>query len=455
MALADARAIMPSLVTRPADSDCDAAALIHLARWCGRYSPWVATDGEEGILIDASGCAHLFGGEAGMLDDMRTRLKHAGIEARVAIADTPGAAWAVARHGDRPIVPPGKIRDRIAPLPVSALRIEGEAEKALRRLGLKRIGELYDLPRAALARRFGHGGARTVTTVLHRLDQAFGVVFEPIQPMDTVPAWRVRCNFAEPVTDSAAFEALFMPMAEKLAIKLAKTGKGARRIGLSFFRVEGTRVRLTAGTHRPSRDPAHIARLFAGRFETVDPGFGIDLMMLSADVVAPLEDAQMDFTGHVARAIALSALVDRLALRLGPAHIGSVKPQSSHIPERAEQREAGLGKAAWMDTERPPGPRRPLRLLPRPEPVGVVAEVPEGPPQAFRWRRVYHRIRRAAGPERIAPEWWRDDGDKALVRDYYRVEDEAGRRYWLFRMGLYGEEIELGAPRWFVHGLFP
>lgn len=462
MALADARALLPSLATRPADPGGDAAALDRLARWCGRYSPWVRADGEDGILIDASGCAHLFAcpeqgrrsGEAAMLDDIATRLEGMGLEVRAAIADTPGAAHAMARHGRTRVVPPGGSGAALAPLPVAALRIDDGAATTLGRLGLKRIGDLYDLPRATLARRFGHGGARAVTAVLHRLDQALGTIFEPVEPMMPAPAFRVRRALPEPLTETMALDALLAPLFAALAARLADDGKGARRLSVTLFRVDGTSTRLAAGANAPSRDPAHLARLFRERLIGIDPGFGIDCLILAADVVAPLGAVAQDFDGRGAQALALSELVDRLALRLGAAHIGHARPAESHVPERAERRGAGLDAPAWTTAERPPGPRRPLRLLPRPEPLDVMAEVPEGPPLAFRWRRVHHRVARAQGPERIAPEWWHDDGAHARVRDYYRVEDEAGRRFWLFRAGLYGEAAEHGAPRWFLHGLF-
>lgn len=454
MALADARALLPALLTRAADPGADAAALERLARWCGRWSPWVRADGEDGILIDASGSAHLFGGEAAMLEDIRTRLGRTGLGVRMAIADTPGAAHAMARHGGERIVPAGEARACLAPLPVAALRIEAAAATTLGRLGLKRIGDLYELPRATLARRFGAGGARAIGAVLQRLDQALGAVFEPVEPMAPAPAFRVRRAFAEPVTEGCALDALLAPLFAALAAQLLADAKGARRLSLTAFRVDGTSTRLIAGANAPSRDRAHLARLFRERLAEIDPGFGIDCLILAADVVAPLGAVAQDFDGRAAEALALSELVDRLALRLGAGHIGHARPYESHLPERAERRAAGLGDGAWNDAARPPGPSRPLRLLPRPEPVDVMAEIPEGPPLSFRWRRVHHRIARAQGPERIAPEWWRDQGATARVRDYYRVEDAEGRRFWLFRAGLYGEEAACGVPRWFLHGLF-
>jgi len=454
MRLADARALRPDLRTAPADPGADRAALERLARWCTRYSPWTACDGADGILIDISGAAHLFGGEAAMLNNLAARLARMGIPARIAVADTAGAAIALARYGKGGIAPPGALRTALADLPVAALRITDETVATLERLGLKRIGQLYDLPRASLARRFGRGGAQAADAVLHRLDQALGRIFEPVDPLLPVPRWRVHRSFAEPVTDGAALEGLLMPLCAALAGRLEADGQGARRLSLSVFRVDGTQQSVAVGTHRPSRDAAHLARLFRERLGVIDPGFGIDLMMLSADVVAPLAPAQADLTGRAAHALALSELVDRLALRLGATHIGQIAPYESHIPERAERRVRGLSAPDWAEAPRPPGPLRPLRLLPRPEPIEVMAEVPEGPPRAFRWRRVRHRVARAEGPERIAPEWWHDHGAAAAVCDYYRIEDDAGRRFWVFRAGLYGEEAAPGSPRWFLHGLF-
>ncbi len=462
MRLADARALCPDLRTAPADPGADRVALERLARWCTRYSPWTACDGADGILIDISGAAHLFacpeqgrrGGEDAMRDDLAARLARMGITARIAIADTAGAAIALARYGKGGIAPPGALRAAIAGLPVAALRIAEGTAATLERLGLKRIGQLYDLPRANLARRFGRGGAKAADAVLHRLDQALGRIFEPVDPLAPVPQWRVHRAFPEPVTDGTALARLLMPLCAALAGRLEADGQGARRLSLSIFRVDGTCQSVVVGTHRPSRDAVHLARLFRERLGVIDPGFGIDLMMLSADVVAPLAAAQADLTGRAAHALALAELVDRLALRLGAAHIGRIAPYESHVPERAERRVRGLAAPDWADAARPPGPARPLRLLPRPEPIEVMAEVPEGPPRAFRWRCVRHRVARAEGPERIAPEWWRDRGATAAVRDYYRIEDDAGRRFWVFRAGLYGEEAASGTPRWFLHGLF-
>ena len=454
MRLADARALCPDLRTAPADPGTDKATLERLARWCTRYSPWTACDGADGILIDISGAAHLFRGEAAMLNDLAARLARMGIAAQIAIAETPGAAIALARYGKGGIAPPGALRAALADLPVAALRITDETATTLERLGLKRIGQLYDLPRASLARRFGREGVQAAAALLHRLDQALGRIFEPVDPLLPVPVWRVQRAFPEPVTDGAALEGLLAPLCTALAARLEADGQGARRLSLGVFRVDGTRQSVGVGTHRPSRDAAHLARLFRERLGMIDPGFGIDLLILSADVVAPLAAAQADLTGRAAHALALAELVDRLALRLGADHIGRIVPYESHVPERAERRVRGLAAPDWADAPRPPGPLRPVRLLPRPEPIEVTAEVPEGPPRAFRWRRVRHRVARAQGPERIAPEWWHDQGAAAAVRDYYRIEDDAGRRFWVFRAGLYGEEAAPGSPRWFLHGLF-
>lgn len=456
MALADARALLPGLAVEPADPAADAAALERLARWCVRYSPWVRPDPPGGVLLDASGCAHLWGGEKAMLSDLQGRLASAGIRARLAMADTPGAAHALARHGADgiTIAPAGGSRAAIAGLPVTALRIGAAAARSLRRLGLKRIGDLMDLPRASLARRFGPGGARAAGAVLHRLNQALGHVAEPVAPMDPAPAWRVRRGFAEPVTDPAALPGLVTPLLDDLTALLEAHGAGARRIALTACRADGTAGRIAAGVGQPSRDVAHLARLLAGRLETLDPGFGIDTLILGAEAVAPLAPAQADLDGRTASRLALSALVDRLALRLGPGRVGHMIPHESHVPERAERRRPGAGAADWGAARRPPGPPRPLMLLARPEPVAVMAEIPEGPPLRFVWRRVSCRVVRSQGPERIAPEWWRETDAGSEIRDYYRIEDSEGRRFWLFRAGLYGATATGAPPRWFLHGLF-
>lgn len=461
MALTDARAILPALRTRPAEPENDTRALAALADWCTRYTPWVNIDGADGLWLDVTGCAHLFGGEVGLLADIARRLQDIGVSVRLGLADTPGAAWAVARqirsaHVADGIVPPGGARAALAPLPIDGLRLTPETVATLKRLGLARIGQLYDLPRAGLKRRFA--SAEEPEAVLRRLDQAFGVHDEPVAPLRPAPAYRARLGFAEPLTEVLAIETLLPDLVVDLCRALAQDHQGARRLTLAAYRVDGRVERLTVAASRPTRDTRHLQRLFRERVAQIDVGFGIDGLILSADRVDELAPDQSSFAAGARLAAddaAVGRLVDRLANKLGPDRVMQTAPHASHLPEKASRRIGALDIApAWPEAPRD-GPPRPFRMFDRPEPIEVTAEVPEGPPISFRWRRLVHRIARAEGPERIAPEWWlTQDLDDDRIRDYYQVEDAEGRRFWLYREGLFGAPGRDGPPRWYMHGLF-
>jgi len=488
MPLADARARLPGLRVVPAEPEADAVALAGLADWCGRWSPWVAVDeeggsaapGGAGLWLDITGCAHLFGGEAGLLDDVVGRMLRFGYTARAAIADAPGAAWAAARYGGRRrarIVPPGQGRTMLANLPPAALRLTPEDVEGLERLGLRRVEALYGIPRASLARRFGAGVGR-------RLDQALGFATEPLTPRRPSTRFRVQRTFAEPLGEGAALTATAAALFGDLEPLLAAAEKGARRVELVFWRVDGGTVRISAGTSTPVREAAHLARLMEERLGEVDCGFGIDMAAAQALRVEPLparqgalehvshagggpahmeggEAGESNTRGGEAEAESLSRLLDRLGGRFGLENVSRLVPRESHVPERAQVSGPPFaplpaapvpGVAAWPRPA-PGGLRRPVRLLPRPEPVDAVAMVPDAPPVMFRWRHVTHRIVRADGPERIAAEWWRrsDAGREDAIRDYYRVEDERGARFWLYRDAPYRPGM---APDWWLHGLF-
>jgi protein ImuB len=455
--LADAKAILPALITRPAEPDADAKALSKLADWCVRYTPWVNTDGADGLWLDITGCAHLFGDEAGLIRDLTERLKRLSFTARAGIADTPGAAWAVARFSDEAIVPPGEARQALSALSVEGLRLPGDVVLLLRRLGLQRIGELYGLPRAALARRFGAGKKAHLTdAVLDRLDQALGRKSEPVSPLGLVPAYRTHLRLAEPLITLDGIEAVLRRLLETLCATLAHDHQGGRSLRLSAFRVDGTADHVDIATGRGVRDPTRLMRLFVERLESIDPGFGIDMMVLNAYRVdaMPPEQVAFDAGPALAERDEVGDLVDRLSNRLGPVRVYRLAAEERHIPERAERcipaQKAEANSGPWESD----GSRRPARLLERPEAVQVMAEVPEGPPIHFVWRHASHRVVRASGPERIAPEWWLEEGaDFSRIRDYYRVESETGQSFWIYREGLY----QLGhehMPRWFLHGLF-
>jgi protein ImuB len=480
--LTDAHALHPALAVAEADPTGDVAALRRLADWCHRYSPWTAPQSTDAILLDVTGCAHLRGGEASLARTLVGRLRRQGITGRAAIADTAGAAWAVARSGgaESAVVPPGEGRAAVASLPIAALRLDPVQVVELERLGLRRIGDLYTLPRAALAARFGAG-------LVGRLDQTLGAAAEPLSPLPPKPARWVQRRFAEPIVTPEAIAAAMQELLECLCRALGKEMLGARRLVLSCYRVDGAVAQVTVGTARPTRDPSHLARLFAERLGTIDPGLGIEDMVLTAMAVESLAAAQLrlanaaclppaagaagivPFPGdktvarQVARALltaegrdrdigdaaVLAALVDRLANRLGLPSVGRLEPCQSHVPERAQRFVPALTspQGAWR-----PDPPRPIRLLPRPEPVEAMALMPDDPPILFRWRHLQHRVRRADGPERLCGEWWRGGKEAAALRDYYRVEDETGRRFWLYRDGLFLPQK--APPRWFLHGIF-
>ncbi len=445
MPLAHAQALVPGLRIADADPAGDAAALGELAAWCLRYAPLTAADLPDGVWIDATGCAHLFGGEAAMLAHMTTRLARAGIGARAAIADTPGAAHAMARHGNQFIVPPGNAALALTPLPVAALRLAPEMVTTLRTLGLERIGQLAAAPRGPLVRRFG-------PALLTRLDQALGRVAEPITPVLPPETVQHRLAFIEPLLTAEALATVIDTLANAVCTALDWAGLGALRLDLMFERVDATVQAVRVGLARPARAPRHLARLLAERLETVDPGLGVEAMRLIVSLAEPMAPEQTRAALTDAEAPAdIAALVDRLQNRFGAHRVYRMEPVESDVPERSVRRVPALafaGPASW-----PADLPRPARLLPRPQRVQALSVLPDHPPAAFIWRRVRHRIRRADGPERITGEWWRRDGEMAGVRDYWAVEDEAGRRFWLYRSGD-GVDRATGDLSWFLHGLF-
>ena len=462
---ADARAMMPQLSCKPADPDADARALTALAVWAERWSPSVSLDpsdeGLEGLFLDVTGAAHLFGGEAALLAQIGDRLAGAGAPARVALAPTPGAAWALARWAEAGagIADDDMVRDRLAPLPVEALRLDDRTLAQARRFGLKRIGDLYPMPRAGLARRFRDGAG---VGLVQRLDQALGFAGEALTPVRPPPKYRAWQAWMEPVGDIEGVETRLTELTADLSAPLVRDGQGAKALTLIGFRSDGGTTGLSVRMGRPGRDPGVWLRLFReaglGRLEL---GFGLDALMLTADAVEPMTARQgaLESEAEAKQAESLAALVDRLTARLGEDRVLTPESVDSWIPERAERWRPALGRlpAAPVGTDG----RRPLLLLDPPEPVEAIAELPNGAPARFTWRRIPRRVTRADGPERLSPEWWRPrpDGRQVRTRDYYRVEDDAGGRYWLFREGLYGREYsgdpEERAPSWWMHGLLP
>lgn len=439
----DARAICPALRIEDAAPAGDAARLARLSFWARRWGPCSTPDGMDAIALDATGTAHLFGGEAGLLADIQARLGMAGLSARLAMAPTRGAAWALARFGPERAICDADPLPALAPLPVAGLRLSDETLLLLRRLGLKRIGDLAGVPRLSLMRRFGRMPA--ADNPLIRLDQALGHLAEPLDAPDPAPDFRAEARLAEPVMDPTDW----LPgLIADLCVQMASADRGCRRLCLSVFRVDGERRDIRVALAAPSREGAHLLRLFEGRLERLDPGYGFDLIRLAAEAVEPLSQAQPGLDGSRPDALELSRLVDRLSARFGADAISRPGPRESHIPERAET----PGTALSLQPIPPARTDRPLRILTPPEEIRVLYAIPEGPPAQFVWRRQTLRVARHAGPERIAPEWWRDRPGTRL-RDYFRVEDPSGLRLWIYREGLV-HDGRGAAPRWFLHGIF-
>ena len=443
MPLAHAQAMVPGLSVVDADPDGDTAARARLAAWCLRLSPLTAPD-IDGLWIDATGCTHLHGGEAAMLGAVLARLAEDGITARAAIADTPGAAHALARHAATPvtIAPVGGTEAAIGPLPVSSLRLDESAVATLRRLGLETVASLLALPRAPFARRLG-------AAVLQRMDQATGRVPEPITPTTPPDTPQARMAFTEPLLTAESFCAVIALLVRQVCRVLEETGQGARHMDLVFERVDSTIQAVRIGTARATRDAPHLTRLLEERVETVDPGLGVDAMCLVVPFAEPLAFAQLANLAAKLE-VDVATLVDRLSNRLGANRVWRAAPVESDVPERSVQHISAVAppdKLGW-----PKWPR-PTRLLHPPQPVDTVSGLPDQPPATFTWRRHRHRIRRADGPERITGEWWRRDAEALAVRDYWQVEDEGGARFWLYRRGD-GQDNATGDLRWFVHGVF-
>ncbi len=474
MALADARAILPELSCHAADEAAEAAILANITDWCRRFTPLAALDPPDGAMLDITGAAHLFGGEAKLCDEIEARLAAQGFAARTAIAPTPEAAWALARFGEERLLPgdAGEQEQtrRLGALPLAALRLDEKTLAELAQAGLRRISDLILRPRAPLAARFGK-------SLFNRLDALLGQAKTPITPRFEAPAYLAERRFAEPIVQRETIEATILALALELSLLLARQGEGARRLDVSLFGVDGRVRHLRAGTSRPLRDPAVIARLFrekieaAGNIDERDPldaGFGFDVVRLAAEETERQDEEQAHWLTPMAQDD-LADLIDRLGARLGLRRVIRLELADTHWPEFAVRAlpprfgEGGRVAAGWGTdpirlrrfAPQPPSPEgeglpsRPIRLLEKPEPIEAIASVPDGPPVRFRWRRVLHEVAAIEGPERIAAEWWKH---QMLTRDYFRAEDSEGRRFWLFREGLY--ETETARPRWFMHGLF-
>jgi protein ImuB len=456
-------------------------SLTGLAAWCLRYAPLAAADPPDGLWIDVTGSTHLHGGEARLLRDLLRRLDAQGldvqaldvqgVDAQAAVADTPAVAHAVARFGGGGVVPSGAGTDVVAGFPIQALRLPDGMLADLRLMGFERIGPLAGAARAPLVRRFG-------PLLAARLDQVSGRLFEPIVPVVPPALIQARLAFVEPLLTAEAFATVIARLVDGVCGDLERAGLGARRLDLLFERVDGSTQAIRIGTARAGRDARHLGRMLEQRLERVDPGLGVEAMRLVVAAADPVAPEQVSLVEPVASDIA--PLVDRLVNRLGERRIYRIAPVESDVPERsvcampplsggggmriangekaggekAGGEKVGGGKAKGEKTGGWPADLpRPVRLLDPPQPVEAMALLPDHPPVAFTWRRVRHRVRHADGPERIAGEWWKRDREMLSVRDYFRVEDEHGRRFWLFRRGN-GSDAETGDMRWFLHGFF-
>lgn len=446
MAATHARALVSDLDFRPAEPQADAALLDRLALLAvRRWSPIAAVSPSDGLWIDLAGCEHLHGGEERFCRRLIAFCRRAGFTARVAVADTPGAAHALARYGRGDLIraEPGATANALAPLPIVALRLAPNALSAARRFGFETIADLLPVARGPLARRLG-------LPAITRLDQALGAVAEPITPREDAEVPRVERRLLEPIGTAEAIEQVMGDLLRDLAGVLQERGLGARALRLTGLRVDGTEQVVAVGTSRPTREVPHLLRLLKLKIERIDPGMGLEQFWLVAPHTEPLDAVDL---GAVLAGETLvrdpARLVDVIAGRIGPRAVFRVAPVESHVPERA---------VARTDPNETPGPwpkwPRPIRLFARPEPLArVMALMPDQPPRRFEWRGKTYKIVAGDGPERVHGEWWRREAEVWAVRDYYRVEDEEGGRYWVFRRGD-GFEEDTGDLSWWMHGVF-
>ncbi len=492
LSLPDARARFPALIAVEAEPSEEARLLTRLCDWCSRYTPLAALDGRDGLMLDISGVAHLFEGEAALIEDCRARLAAQGVTVLIGAAGNPRAASALARfsHVKTALEPMSEktFAKLFHDLPLAALGLDEKTVADMARAGLRRIGDIALRPRAPITARFG-------AVPMARLDALKGLERSSIVPRFRPPDFCAERRFASPIQTIEAIEVQLRKLADDLVVLLERQAKGARRIELSLYRVDGAVRRILFGASRPLNEARAIVRLIAERLaspneDAIDAGYGVDLMRLACLVAEPLapSEAELERAHEAERALVLAELLDRLSARLGARAVTQRELVDAHLPEQAEAaapatlgsvrglhlgRISGVGAPApscgggdarlrgeSRHREDPAGlarddgsnsaPTRPLRLFARPEPIEAMAEVPDGPPRRFRWRRVLHDVTAIEGPERIAAPWWRHAG--APTRDYFRAEDSEGRRFWLFREGLWGRET--ARPKWFVHGLF-
>lgn len=452
MTLADARARAPHLAVAQADPEADERLMLRLAAFCEQFTPLVALDPPCGLMLDATGCAHLFGGDAAMRACVLQAMARLSFTGRAAVAGTPDATRALARFGETAVAPPGEDENFTRPLPIAALEAPRETSVALTRAGLMTLSDLADRSSAVLTARFGSETMRRLTRILGREDAR-------ITPLRPLPDCMVERRFAEPFLDLAAIENVLRPLiAEAMGI-LERRGEGGRAFEARFFRADGAVRALHFETGAPSRNVEALLRLFRLKADSLadplDPGYGFDVIRFCVLNAETLAQSQIGFERRDAPESGFADLVDRLAARFGRERVLRFSAHDTHDPLRAASYVSAAAPSAssWVKPEEGEPQLRPLFLFDPPQPIETMAETPDGPPIHFKWRRMRHLIARAEGPERIAPEWWRNTaGREKRTRDYYRLEDRDGHRFWVFREGLY--ESETTDPRWFLHGLF-
>lgn len=435
--LADARTLLPQLDVVQDDPEANARVKRRLMEWCDRYSPLAADDGFGGIVLNIAGCAHLFGGEAALLKDIQARIRRSGYRLQGAIADTLGAAWALARYGKRVIVMGKEMAGALDHLPVEALRLTEEITGELRRVGITTIATLRGIPRQSLAARYGAG-------ILLRLDQAFGHAEEPIVPHRPPAPYRALRTLAEPIGTAGAVQYVLLDLLKEICARLEKEHTGARRLNLDCYRVDGTVARCCIGTSKPVRSITHLMRLFPGKLDTLDAGFGIETLVLSVPDFDEFDSGQLNLPQFDTdrEDTEMDGFIDRLGMRLGFQEVCRFHIRENFLPECSVEFQpvtaAGIQDAAW-----PAHRVRPVCLIDPP----VRIEVSEPPPSQFRLGNGVHRIVRAEGPERLTRQWWRDESQSWESRDYYRIEDDSGARFWIFQ--------ERNPTRWYMRGHLP
>lgn len=441
MVLADAKALYPQLHVMDDKPGLTRQLADRIAEWCIRFTPIASADHPNGILLDASGCSHLWGGEEKYLNDITKRLHQRGYTVRIAMADTIGCAWAVARYGNQMIIEKGKQVEAILTLPVTALRIDEETVEVLQKLGLRRIHDVISIPAKPLRRRFGN-------TLLQRLRQAIGEEEENIVPVYPIEPYQERLPCIEPIKTKEGIEIALQHLLTNLCCRLRKEGKGLRKAFFRAYQLDGGTSGIEISTNQPSQNAEHLFRLFEIKLSSIEPKEGIELFLLKAtaveDALAKQEDLWRTQSGLLEGEVL--DLMDRFMNRLGTEAVQRFLPTEHYWPERSFKKATALNEAP--STEWKLGKSRPLQILSPPELIEVAAPVPDYPPLNFRYKGQLHIVAKADGPERIEQEWWIQEGEH---RDYYAVEDEEGKRYWIFRSGHYNE---MKSPKWYLHGFF-